>query len=188
MLTLPTPRWPSRRSHRSIKWGLGLGLATVLAAAGGVASAHTPGGSGSRAVGAAVTESVSSYDRGSYTSVVYQDNHVSYNSDPDSTYFTAGRADNPTTADPRRTFSRDFFAFDLPPTDATVTRAVLVLKFNGAAYDSRDDSETLALYDVSTNVDTLTAGGDNTPGLGAIYDDLGSGHQYASRTFTAADQ
>jgi hypothetical protein len=159
---------------------LGLGLVAGMTVAGGAAPAQAAGGP--------VTDTVGAYDRGSYSKAVYQDTHVKYGSDPDVTYFSAGRADNTINSDPLREIVRNFFTFELDPTGATVTRAELVLKFNGSAYGSEDDSETFALYDVTSDVDTLVAGGDGTAGLGAIWNDLGSGHKYASRNFTAADQ
>lgn len=177
-----TQRPRSRKSgrRRGIDWMLGLGLAaglTVLGSASVQAAAGDP-----------VMDTVGAYDRGTYSQSLYQDSHVSYYSDPDNRYFTVGRADNTVNSDPLRDTVRDFFAFDLQPSDATVTKAELVIKFNGSAYDSAEDSETLALYDVTSDLDALVAGGDGTAGLGAIWGDLGSGHRYASRTFTAADQ
>src|SRR4051812_7059463 len=172
---------PSRNGRRrAAPWMLGLGIAAGINVTGS-ASVHA-------AAGGPVLDTVGAYDRGTYEQAVYADSHVRYGSDPDNSYFTAGRSDNPVNADPQRDTIRNFFAFDLSPSDATVTKAELVLKFNGAAYLSEDDSETFALYDVSSDLDALVAGGDGTAGLGAIWDDLGSGHHYASRTFTASDQ
>ena len=171
----------SHRHRRRIDWMLGLGFAAALTAASGAAPVHA-------AAGGPVLETYGAFDRGSYEQSVFQDAHLLYGSDPDSTFISAGRVDNTVGSDPRRTSYRSFFTFDLPPTDATITKAVLEIKFNASAYLSEDDSETFAVYDVSTDINTLTAGGVGTPGLGAIYDDLGSGHKYASRDFTAADQ
>jgi PEP-CTERM motif len=51
-------------------------------------------------------------------------------------------------------------------------------------YDSLDPTETLFLFDVSTNLASLRAG---TAGV-AAYNDLGTGVVYGSRVYTAADQ
>ena len=134
------------------------------------------------------TVTAGAYDRGMYIRNTYRDSHVAYLHEPDVTYFTTGREEPQGLTDPALLEIRSFFAFELPVIDAQVTKAALIVKFNGAAYGSDDDSETLALYDVSSNLDTLRAGGDDTPGLGSIFDDLGSGHKYGSHTFTAADQ
>lgn len=175
----PSRRWGGRSLSSSGRI-IGLGLATVLAAAGGAVPAQ--------AAGLVEESTTGAYDRGSYTRIGYQDGHESYAHDPNITYFTAGRTDNTVNSNPLWQVDRNFFVFDLQPTEATVSKAELVLKFNGAAYESEDASETYSLFDVSTDPDTLVAGGDGTPGLGAIWDDLGSGHRYGSRTFTAADQ
>ena len=51
-------------------------------------------------------------------------------------------------------------------------------------YDSLNATETLSLFDVTTNLSNLLGG---TGGL-AAYNDLGSGVLYGSRLYTSADQ
>jgi hypothetical protein len=75
---------------------------------------------------------------------------------------------------------RDFFVFNIP-VGLAVTSAQLSL--NTFSYDSSNPSETLTLFDVSTNLTSLLAG---TGGI-AAYNDLGSGVVYGSRVYTAAD-
>ncbi|MFO0815773.1 MAG: S8 family serine peptidase [Gemmatales bacterium] len=84
---------------------------------------------------------------------------------------------------------RDWFVFDVPVATGPITAARLEL-YNpsstvndGNGYISPDASETYALYDVTTPVSTLRAGGS---GLTGIYDDLGTGVSYGSVTVTAA--
>ena len=156
---------------------VGIGLMTALASgstAGSVAVAYDGAGA---------------YDRGEYVRTVFRDSRVEYLHDPDITFFVTGREGFAPTMDAVEWEFRSFFVFELDVIDALVTKAALVIHFNGAAYNSLDGSETFAVYDVSTDIDTLRAGGDkDTPGLDAIWDDLGSGHKYGSHTFTASEQ
>lgn len=76
---------------------------------------------------------------------------------------------------------RDFFVFNIP-VGLTVTSATLFL--DTFIYDSLSASETLTLFDVSTNLNSLLGG---TGGI-AAYNDLGSGVSYGSRVYTLADQ
>ena len=76
---------------------------------------------------------------------------------------------------------RDFFVFNIP-VGAIFTSATLNL--DTFTYDSFNASETLTLFDISTNLTSLLAG---TGGI-AAYNDLGSGVSYGSRVYTSADQ
>lgn len=69
---------------------------------------------------------------------------------------------------------RNFFVFDLTSVTDTITAADLKLWNPAGGYVSADATEKYELYDVSTDINTLTAGGF---GLTAIYDDLGTGNQ-----------
>jgi hypothetical protein len=82
---------------------------------------------------------------------------------------------------------RDFFVFDLSGVSDEVVAATLRVQVPGSGdgYESPDPSEDLSLFEVTTSVPTLTAGG---LGMTAIYDDLGDGPAYGTRTFTAADE
>lgn len=76
---------------------------------------------------------------------------------------------------------RNFFVFDLP--GATVLSATLYLWNPSNGHYSLDPSETYSLFDVSTSIAALRAGGS---GLSGIYNDLGSGTSYGSVTVTSA--
>ena len=81
-----------------------------------------------------------------------------------------------------------FLAFDVDATDLSVSKAVLQINVASHSYVIDDPSETFAVVDVTSNIDTLLAGGEQgTPGLGGIWDDLGEGHVYGSRTFTSSE-
>lgn len=98
---------------------------------------------------------------------------------PTNTNYFAGQFNN--NVDPIRQL-RDWFVFDVPSLSGTVTAARLELYLPGLV--SPDPTETFELFDVSTPVSTLIAGG---TGLTGIYDDLGTGVSYGSVSITAAD-
>ncbi|MEL0589779.1 MAG: S8 family serine peptidase, partial [Planktothrix rubescens PR221] len=77
---------------------------------------------------------------------------------------------------------RNWMTFNLSTFTTPVTSAKLQIK--AYQYSSADPSETYELRDVTTPVSTLTAGGS---GLTSIYNDLGDGTIYGSRSFTSAD-
>jgi len=77
---------------------------------------------------------------------------------------------------------RNWMTFNLSTFTTPVTSAKL--QINAYEYSSADPSETYELRDVTTPVSTLTAGGS---GLTSIYNDLGDGTIYGSRSFTSAD-
>lgn len=78
---------------------------------------------------------------------------------------------------------RNFFVFDLTAVTEDIVAATLTVESPGG-YESSNPFETWTLYDVSTDIPTLTAGG---LGLTAIYDDLGTGISYGSVDVTASD-
>jgi hypothetical protein len=73
---------------------------------------------------------------------------------------------------------RDFFSFDLSLLDLTgLTVTSATLQLSGYQYLSPDLSETLGLFDVSTDAATLN---NNVGTSAAIFTDLGSGISYGS--------
>jgi hypothetical protein len=78
---------------------------------------------------------------------------------------------------------RNWFVFDVPAVSGSITSARLELFNPSGGYSSVDGSETYTLFDVSTPIGTLTAGGS---GLTGIYDDIGTGVSYGSVTVTSA--
>src|SRR4029079_6274681 len=79
---------------------------------------------------------------------------------------------------------RSFFVFDLATVTGNIVGAELRLANPSSGYSSPDPTETLAMWDVTTPIATLTAGGS---GLTAIYNDLGTGTQFGLRSVSAAD-
>jgi Ca2+-binding RTX toxin-like protein len=68
--------------------------------------------------------------------------------------------------------NRNFFIFDLSAVSEPINGAHLRLSMPVGGYNSPDATETYTLFDVSTPVATLQAGGS---GLLSVYDDLGTG-------------
>ena len=85
--------------------------------------------------------------------------------------------------DSRSPATRNFFVFDLSALTGTVTSVTLQLTnpSNGSATSSLN---TYAVYDVSTPIASLVAGGS---GLVATYSDLGSGTLFGLRSVSSAD-
>lgn len=82
---------------------------------------------------------------------------------------------------------RSFFTFDLSMIAPTVTSATLRLYNQGgsfAGYLSPDATETFSLFDVTTSIASLTAGGG---GLVGTFADLGTGVSYGTKVVSAAD-
>jgi hypothetical protein len=81
--------------------------------------------------------------------------------------------------------NRNYFEFDLAGKVGTVDSAILrlLMPSGGGGYVSDDPSETLTLFDVSTNPVTLSGPG----GIGA-FNDLGSGTSYGSFVATPLAQ
>jgi len=77
---------------------------------------------------------------------------------------------------------RSFFVFDVTSISDEIISATLNL-FN-PSYNSTDASEDLSIYDVTTSIADLT--GTSTTDT-AIFDDLGTGTLYGSRTVLAGD-
>lgn len=98
---------------------------------------------------------------------------------PTNTNYFAGQAND--GVNPIRQL-RDWFVFNVPSVGGTITSVRLELFLPGLV--SPDPSETFELFDVTTPVSTLVAGGS---GLTAIYNDLGTGVSYGSVTISAAD-
>ena len=89
-----------------------------------------------------------------------------------------------------RTFN-DFFVFDLSSVTSTITGAALSLYNPSAATDAGDGFESdltnaalFSLYDVSTSIANLES--DQFSAV-STFNDLGSGTQYGTYIFTAAD-
>jgi uncharacterized repeat protein (TIGR01451 family) len=101
-------------------------------------------------------------------------NVVGYHN-PDITNYIVGNA--------RDTYYRDFFVFDLSNIDGHVVGATLSAYNPSGGFSSADPSETLTLYDVTTPISMLRAGG---TGLTAVYADLGGGTSYGSTVVTSA--
>jgi hypothetical protein len=78
----------------------------------------------------------------------------------------------------------DFFVFSLSGVTGTITSATLRIFNPNGGYSSPDLSETLGFFDVSTSIAALLATG---AGQVAIYNDLGTGVSYGSRSVSAAD-
>jgi hypothetical protein len=73
---------------------------------------------------------------------------------------------------------RSFFTFDLSSLDlANEAVTAVTLELARFAYDSEDESETIAFFDVSTDATTLN---NNAGTSAAIFDDLGSGTMYGT--------
>lgn len=117
--------------------------------------------------------SVTASDSGSYSQA---GNHT-----PQNQNYITGRFDT--------TERRSFFVFDLTGVSGPVTAASLNL-FNPdvspflKGYVSPDPSETLAVFDVSTPIATLTLGG---VGIAGVFDDLGTGAEYGAVVVSSAD-
>jgi PEP-CTERM motif len=80
---------------------------------------------------------------------------------------------------------RDWFIFDLTSlVGQTILSASLALANPSGGYTSLDATENYALFDVSTSPATLALGGS---GLVGIFNDLGTGTSFGSRTVSAAD-
>ena len=75
--------------------------------------------------------------------------------------------------------ARGYFSFDLSSLSGSVDAATLQIRLGGS--ESPDSVETLGLFDVSTDANTLSTRG--VVDLG-IYDDLGSGASYGTLDIT----
>jgi subtilisin family serine protease len=78
---------------------------------------------------------------------------------------------------------RNFFAFDLAGLGGSVTDARLLAYNPPGGYISPDPSETFELFDVSTPIDSLLAGGF---GLTGTFDDLGTGTSLGATEVSSA--
>ncbi|MCH7751227.1 MAG: DVUA0089 family protein [Planctomycetes bacterium] len=84
---------------------------------------------------------------------------------------------------PTREF-HNFFVFDLSSVSGTVVSAELGLFNQLISYVSVDPNETYSVFDVSTPISTLRAGGF---GQTAIFDDLGTGVELGSQVISSGD-
>jgi hypothetical protein len=121
----------------------------------------------------AATISVVASDSGFYNSA---GNHTAQNQN-----YLTGRFDT--------TDRRSFFVFDLSGVSKPVTAATLNLYNPDVSdflkgYVSPDPTETLAMFDVATPIDTLTLGG---LGIAGVFDDLGTGVQFGTVVVSPAD-
>ena len=78
----------------------------------------------------------------------------------------------------------NFFVFNLATVTQNITAASLNIMNPSSGYSSADPNETYTMFDVSTAIATLTAGGS---GQTAIFTDLASGTQYGAKTMSSAD-
>lgn len=78
----------------------------------------------------------------------------------------------------------NFFVFDLSSVTGTIVGAELRLENPTSGYESPDATETYSLFDVSTSIASLTAGGS---GLTGTFADLGSGTSYGSLVMSVSD-
>ena len=99
--------------------------------------------------------------------------------DPSNTNYLSGKSGEPE--------SRNFFVFDLSGVVGQITGAELRL-FNPAAgfSSTAGPTETYTVFNVSTPISTLRAGGTGIE-LVPVFDDLGSGVSYGSRVMSATD-
>jgi len=102
--------------------------------------------------------------------------------DPDNLNYLAGL--------PYDSFFRNFFVFDLSGVTDDIIGATLKLYVpdseDGVRNNAPYPSLTYNLFDVTTSISSLTAGG--TGGLLSTWADLGSGTQYGSRNVTDSDE
>ncbi len=77
---------------------------------------------------------------------------------------------------------RSFFVFDMSAVSELIVAATL--RIDAGIYVSSDVTETYVLFDVSTSVPTLRAGG---IGLPQIFNDLGTGVSYGLTDISSAD-
>jgi len=97
------------------------------------------------------------------------------------------------TGDLSGSMRRSFFVFDLTAVANEIVSASIQLYNPDNAlpalrgYVSPDPTETLALYDVSTPVASLTASSAAGPAGVAIFDDLGTGTIFGQRVVSATD-
>jgi hypothetical protein len=120
-------------------------------------------------IGTKETVTIDAIDAGWYDSTGFHD--------PTNTNYVTGYCCEP--AD-----HRNFFVFDLAGVSRSIASAELRVLTPSGGFASNAGSETYQLFDISTSVATLRAGG---AGKTAIYNDLGSGVSYASRVVTPAD-
>jgi len=113
--------------------------------------------------------SINATERGWYDDTGYHD--------PSNTNYFTGKDDRAHSP-----YDRNFFVFDLPDT-TEIYEAQLRLWNPDPSPSPSYTSQPYNLYDVSTPINTLVAGGN---GLVSIYNDLGSGVHYGGTTITSS--
>jgi len=114
------------------------------------------------------TISISASDTGTYTSSGF---HLSSNK-------------NYTTGISGGTEDRSYFVFNIPSISAPIVSVQLQLTNPLNGYTSPDPFETFQLFDVLTSIPLLEA---TNVGSTSIFNDLGSGISYGTRTVSVAD-
>ena len=104
--------------------------------------------------------------------------HAGYHG-PDNTNYMVGECAPPQCS--QSVVFRNFLVFDLTTVAGQILTASLMIENPDDGYESADSFETWTVFDVSTPITTLVAGGS---GLTDIYDDLGSGTSYGSAIVT----
>ena len=121
------------------------------------------------------------FDQGAYNSGFGFDSHFPNETKAGTGQTTYIRSDNPGAV--YRHFHNAFFVFDLTSIIDNVYSANLEIELHD--YNSRDASESIVLYDVTTPIDVLVAGGRHL--WNPIGIDLETGNEYGSATIRQTD-
>jgi hypothetical protein len=124
---------------------------------------------------------LSVFDQGTYNSGYGYDSHFPNKTEAGTGQTTYIRLENPDKV--YRHFHNAFFVFDLTSANNYITAGKLNLQLQ--RYDSRDTTESFTVYDVTSPINDLLAGGRHlwsTIGL-----DLMSGKEYGSATIQETD-
>ena len=121
------------------------------------------------------------FDQGTYNSGFGYDSHFPNETKAGTGQTTYIRSDNPGAV--YRHFHNAFFVFDLTSIIDNVYSANFEIKLHD--YNSRDASESFVIYDVTTPIDVLIAGGRHL--WDPIGIDLETGTEYGSATIRQTD-
>jgi hypothetical protein len=124
---------------------------------------------------------IDAFDQGTYNSGYGYPSHNSGDTETGTGQTTYLRPDNPGAV--YRHYHNAFFVFDLKSINSDIYSAKLEIELK--SYESRDPSESFVVYDVTTPIDELIAGGRhlwNPIGL-----DLESGTEYGSGAVKQSD-